>query len=309
MGIVKGLGLLLLCLGTIGCQSAIDERPGLTADPSNTSIVRELGASTSAAATNNAQDIKAKSTDVVSNPKSTMTQQAGSKVLMQDIAEVSDMEASKQNPGVKVYPMVPERIGFLRSQEANTRINIRARPTTAASSPHYGLPGDEVTVLDYTARYQGHVWYFVRFGTSSAEGWVRDDLIEIIRPDVDELTDASRTDVDAPVELSETLQFSPGASETVINPRTVLQGTQHEYIFLANPGQQLVVELQAVDQNAVFQIYAEDTDYWMHLVGDYVGETATQWSGALPKSETGRYRIHVRSTWSDAVYSMTVAIK
>ncbi|MEM6251676.1 MAG: hypothetical protein AAF821_02030 [Cyanobacteria bacterium P01_D01_bin.156] len=139
--------------------------------------------------------------------------------------------------------------------------------------------------------------------------WVRNDLIEITQADGSESLGADTTYVDAPVAYSETLEFAPGAYETSIHDRTVAQGTQHEYIFLAEPGQQLTVNLQAGEQNAVFQIYAEDTDYWMHLIGDYVGATATQWSGMLPKSNTGRYRIHIRPTWADAGYSMTVAIR
>ena len=69
---------------------------------------------------------------------------------------------------------------YLRANDPGSRINIRSRPSVASSSPHYGFPGDRVTVLDRsTTTNDGYVWYRVRFVESGADGWVRGDLIAI----------------------------------------------------------------------------------------------------------------------------------
>ncbi len=69
---------------------------------------------------------------------------------------------------------------YLRASDPSSRINIRSSPSVASSAPHYGFPGDRVTVLDRsTTTNDGYVWYRVRFVESGAEGWVRGDLIAI----------------------------------------------------------------------------------------------------------------------------------
>ncbi|MEL6353822.1 MAG: protein kinase [Cyanobacteria bacterium J06627_28] len=61
---------------------------------------------------------------------------------------------------------------------AGDRINVRSAPSTSASSPHYGVPGDPVQILDAAAGSDGYAWYFVAF-ESGAEGWVRADLLQL----------------------------------------------------------------------------------------------------------------------------------
>ncbi|MBM0743003.1 SH3-like domain-containing protein [Phormidium sp. CLA17] len=56
------------------------------------------------------------------------------------------------------------------------RINVRANPSTSATSPHYGLQGDVVQLLENKNTKDGYVWHFVQF-PSGAQGWVRSDLI------------------------------------------------------------------------------------------------------------------------------------
>ncbi|MEO0458329.1 MAG: SH3 domain-containing protein [Cyanobacteria bacterium P01_A01_bin.114] len=222
--------------------------------------------------------------------------------------------ASKQTfeaPTVKIYLMEPHKPGVLIGQDADTRINIRQQPTTAAPVSHYGLPGDEVRVRNYTARYEGYVWYQVRFNDSGAEGWVREDLIAITRSadarSADGVDTASLTDVNAPVVKSEEIQFAPGTLGAVIDGGIVEQGTQHEYILYASAGQQLTASLD--DNNAVLQIYDEHNNVQTNLVSEYVNEAVTSWSGMLPQSDNGRYTILVRPTRGDAAYSLNVSIR
>ena len=60
--------------------------------------------------------------------------------------------------------------------KAGNRVNVRANPSTSATSPHYGLQGDVVQLLDYKNTKDGYVWHFVQF-SSGAKGWVRSDLV------------------------------------------------------------------------------------------------------------------------------------
>lgn len=51
------------------------------------------------------------------------------------------------------------------------QINVYASPSTAANSPHYGLSGDVVTILNATPGNDGNTWYQVKFA-SGASGWI-----------------------------------------------------------------------------------------------------------------------------------------
>ncbi len=72
-------------------------------------------------------------------------------------------------------------IGTLRANSANTRINVRSQPTINSSSPHYGVPGDRVEILqcvqDRDRPNSDLNWCKVRFVQSDATGWVRSDFI------------------------------------------------------------------------------------------------------------------------------------
>lgn len=60
--------------------------------------------------------------------------------------------------------------------KAGDRINVRANPSTSATSPHYGVQGDVVQLLNQKNTNDGYAWHFVQF-PSGAKGWVRSDLI------------------------------------------------------------------------------------------------------------------------------------
>ena len=57
--------------------------------------------------------------------------------------------------------------------EEDGRINVYSSPSYRSYSPHYGVPGDVVRLLD---RRQGGRWVYVQF-VSGAEGWVPSDVV------------------------------------------------------------------------------------------------------------------------------------
>lgn len=64
---------------------------------------------------------------------------------------------------------------------SGSRINVRSAPNTSASSPHYGIVGDRVQVIDATYGDDGYHWYYVEF-SSGARGWIRGDLVDVQDP-------------------------------------------------------------------------------------------------------------------------------
>ena len=67
---------------------------------------------------------------------------------------------------------------FLRADDPDSQINVRAQPTTASERLHYGLPGDAVGILEQR-RVGSYIWYRVEFSQSKARGWVREDLLRL----------------------------------------------------------------------------------------------------------------------------------
>ncbi len=78
-------------------------------------------------------------------------------------------------------PVLAQGISTLTASSSNSRINVRSRPTVNSSSPHYGLPGDRVKVLqcvkDQDTRGSDLNWCKVQFVQSRAVGWIRSDFI------------------------------------------------------------------------------------------------------------------------------------
>lgn len=65
----------------------------------------------------------------------------------------------------------------LTANDPGAQINVRTAPTTQANSPHYGVAGDWVEVLNASDGGDGYIWYYVRFYQSGAEGWIRSDFL------------------------------------------------------------------------------------------------------------------------------------
>lgn len=92
---------------------------------------------------------------------------------------------SAQNPTPIAKPReivyVAEKLdpepGQLISNDPNSKINVRAKPTTQSKAKHYGLKGDHITLLQKAEGEGNYIWYYVRFDQSKAEGWIREDFI------------------------------------------------------------------------------------------------------------------------------------
>lgn len=68
------------------------------------------------------------------------------------------------------------RPATLIAQQSGSQINVRSAPTTAATSPHYGVAGDRVTVMSSIVGRDQYNWNYVKFN-SGAKGWVRGDFV------------------------------------------------------------------------------------------------------------------------------------
>jgi len=86
----------------------------------------------------------------------------------------------KTMQGNFVTGLVPrQKEGHLIAQDPNSEINVRTVPGTSFDSPHYGIVGDEVTLIESEREVDSnHIWYKVKFIGSGAEGWIRSDFIE-----------------------------------------------------------------------------------------------------------------------------------
>jgi hypothetical protein len=67
----------------------------------------------------------------------------------------------------------------LVSSDYGSPINVRDGANTGAYARHIGYAGDRVEVLDRMAGEDGYMWFFVRFTSSNATGWVRGDYISL----------------------------------------------------------------------------------------------------------------------------------
>jgi hypothetical protein len=195
----------------------------------------------------------------------------------------------------------PQEAGYLTSQDAGARINVRSSPSTSASTPHYGVPGDAVTLQQYANGADGYIWYNVRFNTSGATGWVRGDFIETVMPAVNSAASVTGTG------SSQTIQFGAGESSAVLYG-SVVRGTEDTYYVSASPGQYMNVNVSSGEGNAVFQIYGEVEGTWSPLIGAGPGEDTSAWADTLPGGGTGNFMIVVGPTRGNADYSLYVSI-
>lgn len=84
-------------------------------------------------------------------------------------------------------PIDPPQKAVLTARQADAQINLRSQPTTQSADKGYGLVGDPITLLRTTTGEGGLTWYYVRFASSGAEGWIRGDFVDTsgaARPDV-----------------------------------------------------------------------------------------------------------------------------
>jgi len=217
-----------------------------------------------------------------------------------------------QQPAAPVAPAaanpaainMASEVGYLTAQSAGTQINVRSAPSTSASTPHYGISGDAVTLQQYVNGTDGYIWYNVRFNTSGATGWVRGDFVAMGAA-------SASTASSAPVTgsgISQTIEFDSGASSATLSG-SVVRGTQDTYYVSASPGQYMQVDASSPEENAVFQIYGEVEGTWAPLIGAEPGQDTTAWGNTLPGGGTGNYMIVVSPSRGNASYSLYVGIR
>ena len=84
------------------------------------------------------------------------------------------------NPAPSRPPSNSARFASLTASPGS-RINVRSQPTVNSSAPSYGLPGDQVRVIqcvqDQDSRGSDLNWCKVQFVDSKAIGWIRSDFI------------------------------------------------------------------------------------------------------------------------------------
>ncbi len=195
----------------------------------------------------------------------------------------------------------PQEAGYLTSQDAGARINVRSSPSTSASTPHYGVPGDAVTLQQSANGADGYIWYNVRFNASGATGWVRGDFVTTAVPAANSAAPVTGTG------SSQTIQFGAGESSASLYG-SVVRGTEDTYYVSASPGQYMQVNVSSPEGNAVFQIYGEVEGTWSPLIGASPGDDASAWADTLPGGGTGNFMIVVGPTRGNADYSLYVSI-
>ncbi len=89
--------------------------------------------------------------------------------------------SGNQNSGGSTPAVAARGISTLKASAPNGRVNVRSQPTINSNSPHYGLPGDQVQVIqcvqDQDTAGSDLNWCKVQFVKSQATGWVRSDFI------------------------------------------------------------------------------------------------------------------------------------
>ena len=101
--------------------------------------------------------------------------------------------------------------------------------------------------------------------------------------------------------LTKRVRFPRGRTTAVLK-NSVVRGTVDRYLLGARKGQQIIVHITSVQNNAVFDIY---TPQGGTLAGE--GEDSTDWSGTLPQD--GDYIIEVSGTRGNATYTLEVTIR
>ena len=112
------------------------------------------------------------------------------------------------------------------------------------------------------------------------------------------------------------IKFNRGSSSGMVSGG-VLRGDRDQYFLMAGAGQWMEVQLDSLEDNAVFQlsIYQYGTGEGVQLEGARDGDDAQHWYGKLPHpgySKNGSQNaldIVVGGTRGNASYDLTVTIK
>jgi hypothetical protein len=86
-------------------------------------------------------------------------------------------EKVKQGKFIPGIMLLPEK-RYLTAQTPDAQINVRTGAGTSFDSHHYGVIGDEVTLIEGALEAGSeNIWYEVKFTGSDIEGWIRSDFI------------------------------------------------------------------------------------------------------------------------------------
>lgn len=93
------------------------------------------------------------------------------------------------------------------------------------------------------------------------------------------------------------VKFDRGATSKTVKD-SVVRGNRDIYLFGANKGQQMSVNITSLEDNAVFDVVSPN--------GQILQQETKNWSGELPRK--GDYRIIVGGTRGNATYELTTEI-
>jgi hypothetical protein len=99
------------------------------------------------------------------------------------------------------------------------------------------------------------------------------------------------------------IQFAPGKDYAIVRD-AVVRGTRDTYLLGAQKGQVMKVQIESVEDNAVFDVVTPSTSTGQRRI---LKQEAVFWSGKLP--QTGDYQIVVGSIRGNATYKLTVTIR
>ncbi|MEQ9670088.1 SH3 domain-containing protein [Coleofasciculus sp. G2-EDA-02] len=117
----------------------------------------------------------------VGNSPGNYTDAAGDAVYRQAGLGSRGLIFQLRDKKIYVYWSPDTRIGTLRANNPESRINLRQQPTLNSGTNGYGLVGDRVTVLecrqDNDTLGSNLNWCKVQFPKSREIGWIRSDFI------------------------------------------------------------------------------------------------------------------------------------
>ncbi|MEO1183841.1 MAG: hypothetical protein AAFX46_03575 [Cyanobacteria bacterium J06636_27] len=103
---------------------------------------------------------------------------------------------------------------------------------------------------------------------------------------------------DNPGNRTRRVKFDRGATSKTVKD-SVVRGTRDIYLFGANKGQQMDVNITSLEKNAVFDVVSPN--------GQILQQETKNWNGELPQS--GDYKIVVGGTRGNATYELNTEIK
>jgi hypothetical protein len=102
--------------------------------------------------------------------------------------------------------------------------------------------------------------------------------------------------------VDERIEFEVGAVSAVVE-NAVVSGTRDRYLLWARAGQEMMVELSSLEDNAALTVTAPDGRV---LAGEGQGADVQSWEGSLP--QTGDYAIVVAPIRGNATYELEVTV-